>query len=726
MLITNFAAGELSKKLSGRVDLNMYYAGAQRVSNFNIIPTGGIERRTGLKREGKLHGKGKLIPFIINKDLNFILEATTHTAIDPETEEEGTTGVIYIWRNGKPATKEDGSQIMFTTDYTSLSEVLEMQYAQNYNEIVLVHKNHKPLILKYDYESGFTFSPMAFDLYADVNLDDDYDFIVICEDDEEPTVTVTGGIPYIGDKAYPQGLYVLIKSKLEKYNVELEDWEVVGEDPDVDWKLFQENGKYPGAVAYFNNRLYFAGTKLNPQKVWASCTPDTAGSRYNKFATYQKYVTVEKVLKEEDVHIFSGNIALKDITQTGQTTIRGVTQDLTGIEDITKYYISSDVTPVGAKVISVTADTVVIDKPAAIAEDKETLTFTIQLWKTYNSASAEDYEFEVVNQNITTSDCSFNFELASSENDAIKWLAPNKSMTIGTESTVWEVPGGVSALNIQAIINGRFGSDNIQALTIDTAVVFFAQGCRGIREHYYNAGTEGFVTNNIALMAEHMLEESPAIDLDYCCNPFNRLYIVREDGQVVTMLYDKNNAIQAWSRIIIGEGKAVSCAVVGGTAQNDIVYFAVQRGTDFYLESMDSNYKIYLDGWTLYSEDDYEEGMTIYDIESHEELPADEAEEKNTVYMGWKYESDIVSMPLQSDDPTGKKRIVNLLIRFLNSHFPVLKIENQDDEVFSDTEPFSGVKNINYPGYSDRDVAFELVTDKCESVTILSINAVIA
>ena len=57
MTITNFAAGELSQNLKGRVDISQYYAGCQKLKNFEIIPTGGIYRRSGLQRIGKLHGR---------------------------------------------------------------------------------------------------------------------------------------------------------------------------------------------------------------------------------------------------------------------------------------------------------------------------------------------------------------------------------------------------------------------------------------------------------------------------------------------------------------------------------------------------------------------------------------------------------------------------------------------------------------------------------------------
>ena len=682
MLITNFSSGELSNKLNGRVDLQQYYQGASKIKNFEIIPTGGIERRAGMKRIGELHGKCKLIPFIIDKDTSFILEVCNE--------------LIYIWKKDGPFITTAGLQATIPVEYDE-DHLDGLQYAQNYNELTIVHKEYNPITIKYA-NRAFTKTEIAFDFQPNVNVDDDYDYVIIAGD-EKPAVSVIDNVPYINGVAYPYGAYCIWHARLYKYFVDTRAWLPYGMDPDVDDELFTTVGKRPGSVCYFNNRLFFAGSNFEPQKVWASAAPDTQGNRYFNFATYQKYITVNKVVKDADVHIFTCNVRKTDI-HDGRTILTGVTQDLTtGLkEDPTSYYLSNNNFPIGTKVISVTADTITVDKAITIDEDLEAVTCTIQLWRSLDVASSADYEYQVIESNITTSDCSFNFEIASSENDSIKWLSNNKYLSIGTESSVWEAPASINALNIQAVMNGRYGSDDIPALTIDTAVVYFAQGKRGIREHYFSNNQEAFQTNNIAIMAEHVLTESPAVDFDYCCNPYNKLIIVREDGIAVTLLYDKNNGVMAWNRIEHGNGLLRACAVTRGDKQNDLIFFAVEQEGSLFLELLDSNNEVYLDSW--------EEG----DEES-----------------GYEYESEIVSLPVIAGDPTSKKRIVNLLVRFVDSYFPEIKVDNLPSEHFYGTPgPYSGIKNVTYPGISDRDVRFTITCSKNERVNILSINAVLA
>ena len=71
MLITNFAAGELAETLFGRTDIPQYFQGVSLLENFDVIPTGGIERRNGMKRICSLEENGRIISFLIDRQTHF-------------------------------------------------------------------------------------------------------------------------------------------------------------------------------------------------------------------------------------------------------------------------------------------------------------------------------------------------------------------------------------------------------------------------------------------------------------------------------------------------------------------------------------------------------------------------------------------------------------------------------------------------------------------------------
>ena len=762
MLITNFASGELSPNLNGRVDIQQYYQGAAIIKNFDIIPTGGIKRRVGTQRVAELSDDNRIIPFIVDKNLVFILEL----GINPQGQ-GSEAGRIRIWQRG--VSGYDVVQTVYTP-WVSLAEIKELHYAQNYDTIVFVHRNYRPYIMKLE-GTTFSASEMEFDFTADVELDDDFDYVMIDSGADLPAGTyadghwsftykkMINGVSQDYTQDFGEGInefWTVWKGKLYKSNIVLNvcNWVQYGTDSEMDYELFTHANKMPSCVAFFNNRLYFASTAHKPQMVWASAAPDSYDTKYNDFCTYKKYVTVNRVVKDADLHLFTCDIAQEDIdTENHRTTLRNVTQNFTMDgklkTDLSKYFVSSSVLPVGTKIVSVTNNTMVIDTDkinVAYSEShniETNLVMSIQLWRNAETPSAEDYEFIVVANNITTADCSLFFELASDQNDAIKFLSSNRFLAVGTESSIWSIDPGINALSINAVMQGRYGSDDIQGQAVETATVYFAQGKKGIREFYYDGQSEAFRTNNIALLADHLLRESTVIDFDYMTNPYSRLIIVRADGTAAVMLYDKTNGIMAWSRCILGNGKIRNCAVTRGEDENDLVFFVVKDGTDadphYYLELLDLGSNLFLDGWKVYDSTAVNPtagyngtarlwNKTKDDMCFADNIPSGFIGTGDEVYIGYVYESYLKSMPVVAGELSTKKRIAQLYVRFLNSYLPIVKFTGLPDEKFTTIreEPYSGVGKINYPGTTDRDVCFELGTVGVRPVNILSVEAMMA
>ena len=764
MLITNFASGELSPNLNGRVDIRQYYQGAARIENFEIIPTGGIKRRPGTQRLAQLSDNSRIIPFIVDKNSVYILELALNPDYDAQTP-GSTKTILNVWKKGVL-----GSYSVVTTlglPYGNLADARAIQYAQNYDTIVFTHNNYTPYVIEVTGNS-FSGQVMEFDFTPDVEIDDDFDYImVVAPGTNKPTKETTAdghgrftynklinGTSTLFTKDFNEGIndfYCVKDGKMYKW--ENAAWADYGTDPEIDTNLFTTATKYPACCSFFNNRLYFAATSAKPQMVWGSNAPDNSGVKYGKksyFSTYRKYVTVNKVVKNADLHLFTCDLAYSDIDTTNhRTTFKNVTQDFTIsgklAASITSYFVSSDILPIGTKVLSVTSNTITVDtdQVAVVWDEEETektnFTMSIQLWRDVSSVSAEDYEYMVVANNITTADCSLFFELASDQNDAIKFLSSNRFLAVGTESSIWSIDPGISALSVNAVMQGRYGSDDIQGQAVETATVYFAQGKKGIREFYYDGESSAFRTNNIALLADHILRESAVIDFDYMTNPYSRLLMVRANGTMAEMLYDKTNGIMAWSRFTMTNGKIKNCAVTRGEDENDLVFLVVQDGEDenqnplYYLEMLDLGSEVYLDSWSDYTglTTGYTDGAILYNkttgekCEDLENIPDSFVHEGDTVYIGYTFTSKIKSMPIIGNDPSKRLRISALLVRFLDSFKPVAKITDLPNEKFNTIEnvPYSGIAKMNYPGTTDHDVCFEIEAADVDPVNILSVDA---
>jgi len=235
MLITNFSSGEISKNLFGRTDLPQYFNAAARLENFDVIPTGGIKRRSGTERLAAApQGDGRLIPFVIDKNNAYLL---------------------YLYPGNIRAYKIENGAISGTQDFTaasdmqvyeSLDEIRAVQYAQNFDTMILCHENYPPLEVKLAYNE-----------------------IRIKKLELSITKTVVAGTGVLPDEVF------LKEDEAYKNN----GW------------LFQE-GHFPAAVSFFNGRLVFASTKKERQRIFASAVKNS-DDNYN-FSTDKTFLVEKK------------------------------------------------------------------------------------------------------------------------------------------------------------------------------------------------------------------------------------------------------------------------------------------------------------------------------------------------------------------------------------------------------------------------------------------------
>ena len=733
MLTTNFSSGELSKTLFGRTDLRQYYSGAAHLENFDVIPTGGIKRRSGMERLLPLAEDGRLIPFIVNRDLSFLLyffpertytedggEITRKAGVKIFKVEGGELSPLKITRikyqaldgldndsledifeEGAEGIREklkdrveeltiheifDGEETRITYEditygspetgthpvwqtitvdevihaavplYKTAEEIQEIQYAQNYDTMILCHENYPPLEVKLEDGNQLT--------------------IRRAKIDNEVRISSTNTTDDELRQQYPEG------KKDEKYT----------ED-----KYLQSEGNYPRCVTFFNGRVVFAGTKNAPQMVFASrvLTDEDKLKGVYPFATYdffatkhRKYTAVLGAVNPDDL----SEIFLDDIYERFKFTeselwnykvespfydegtrierMSGDRLKLTGPGQAINPLTSDEIAELDGKVTSFNynnynktnhgmAGYIDITPPPAqggpsiriqanLRTGTDEFSFgsgddDIEYWPTdvarkmeepdylynrlynevlsrlvkppqyimwtsspihvnsellrsvadliyqrltqtmkYDFRSEEDYgktmydkpekirtelkqKFsstamyitfyteEYIEDSHPTPDCGFTFEIASDMSDAIRWLAVNKGLIVGTEMAEWVMPPDIHAMGYYAVRNSGHGSDRIPGAAVGDATCFFTSGRKGLVEYYIPEADNHFRANNMAMLAPQMLHESPAKEFDWASAPYTKLLITREDGQMATLLYERGSGTFAWGRITTGE-----------------------------------------------------------------------------------------------------------------------------------------------------------------------------
>jgi hypothetical protein len=363
------------------------------------------------------------------------------------------------------------------------------------------------------------------------------------------------------------------------------------------------------------------------------------------------------------------------------------------------------------------------------------------------------YAKSVVIDRHPTPDDGFTFEIASDMSDAIRWIGQNKNLLAGTETAEWVIPAGITATSVQAVLNSRYGSDKVQGTAVSDAVCFIQSGRKALVEYYIPQQDTNFRANNMAMLSKNMLHESPAFDFDFISAPYTKLFVSREDGTIVTLLYERNTGTFAWGRITTGKevdadgvkartALIKSVATVPGQSGYDDVYLIVERNTVFFLESLSERRREAGGGQEEVFLDSYKKADGEFAAYTNEAVVYDETEHKiypktqpplpgHVMWIGYPYESRVRSMPVLANDRMKQNNIKNLYVRFNDSFMPKVRSVSMDEgkerqgntDSIGRPEPYSGVVQVAFPGVWDRDVFFELIHDKPTRCRVLAVNA---
>lgn len=137
----SFAAGELTPSLWGRVDMAKYQVGLKVCENFLIHPHGGVTRRPGTRYIASASGECRLVPFIYNESVAYVIEM-------------GAGSMRFI---------RDGELLnaFVATPYTS-TEIWELSFAQSADVLFITHKDHPPMELARYSDTLWTLTPCRF------------------------------------------------------------------------------------------------------------------------------------------------------------------------------------------------------------------------------------------------------------------------------------------------------------------------------------------------------------------------------------------------------------------------------------------------------------------------------------------------------------------------------------------------------------------------------------
>ena len=201
------------------------------------------------------------------------------------------------------------------------------------------------------------------------------------------------------------------------------------------------------------------------------------------------------------------------------------------------------------------------------------------------SVSADYYNHAPTdNDGNVLDDSGFVYTIATDQVNTIRWMRAGKVLSVGTAGGEFIVSQGdqnspLSPTNTRVVRQTTFGSAAVTPPQVGNSVLFLQRANRKVREYVYQFESDAYTAPDLAILSEH-ITEGGIVDMAYQQEPDSIVWLVRTDGVLVGMTYERAQDVVGWHRHIIGgaDAKVESVAVIPNTTgSRDDLWAVVQR-----------------------------------------------------------------------------------------------------------------------------------------------------
>lgn len=281
-------------------------------------------------------------------------------------------------------------------------------------------------------------------------------------------------------------------------------------------------------------------------------------------------------------------------THSGSAKITGVSSDgNTAYVDVVKKFANTKPTTLWRKsawTLSQSPDLEdVIGYPRAVTFFQDRLVFggsVAEPQTVWMSNSGDYYSFDE-NYPVQDDD-TIGVTLNSRQINPIEHFIPLKSLVVMTSGSEWVISsqGVMTPSDIQATPQGYRGCSMLEPIVIGNMILFVQQHGRRVRDLGYNYESDGYTGNDLTVMADHLLRGHSIVSWCYQQEPNSVLWVVRDDGLLLSLTYLKEHDVFAWSQHPTS-GKVVSIACISNEVKKcDDVFMCVERNGHYCIEYM--------------------------------------------------------------------------------------------------------------------------------------------
>lgn len=135
--------------------------------------------------------------------------------------------------------------------------------------------------------------------------------------------------------------------------------------------------------------------------------------------------------------------------------------------------------------------------------------------------------------------------------------------------------GVLSATDPRQVRYGASGSNGVRPLMVGESILYVDRSGRQVRDLRYSFESDGYAGNDLSIFINHFLNGRTVRDWAYCHSPYGIVWVVRDDGHVLSLTYKREQEVWAWCEHDFGGEVESVCSLHEGGY--DALYLAMRR-----------------------------------------------------------------------------------------------------------------------------------------------------
>lgn len=158
----------------------------------------------------------------------------------------------------------------------------------------------------------------------------------------------------------------------------------------------------------------------------------------------------------------------------------------------------------------------------------------------------------------------------------ILWMYVTDRLYIGTKGGIYAVSGMITPSNFLLTKVNSHSASEIEGVTAAGSLLYFQSDKKTLREvSYVDQQEQAYQATDVTAMANHLFESNEAVKMVVQHSPHTVIWILRDDGYLVALSFDKPTNLVAFSRHLLAE----SVVDITGGIGDDLYFIGGGDGT---------------------------------------------------------------------------------------------------------------------------------------------------